>query len=317
MLLNVTAKPDMMRGMALVMVLWFLVLLSVIALYLADVTRSEAKLTLNLRAASQANYAAEAGMQWAIWNLSLAPEQAWLADGDWHEMALEEHLDVYVSVQDENGKFDLNTITPELLQRLLLAADLEESYSSMLVDRILDWRDKDDLKRLNGAEDEDYLAAGLDYESKDDRFSTVAELQKVLGMEIDVYHRIAPALSVHARNQGINPLVAPKLVLMSLPGATEALVDQYITQRRSNRENGLPEPTVPVTDARLIPTSTLGVYYTVKTEGRLIPHAQVGLKVLLQRSGRGAESYFRVAEISEQRSEIRQRCSAEPCSEDE
>ncbi|MDF2180732.1 PilX N-terminal domain-containing pilus assembly protein [Neptuniibacter sp. CAU 1671] len=305
------------RGIALVMVLWFLVLLSVIALYLSDVSRSEARLTENLRAATQASYGAESGVQWAIWNLTLPQGQGWLADGGWQKMQLDEALSVMVSVEDENGKFDLNTLQAEQFQRLFLAATIDEEKANILIDRILDWRDKDDLKRLNGAEDADYRAAGLDYEARDDRFKRVDELKQVLGMDIETYEKIAPALSVYARSQGINPLVAPKLVLMSLPAANEPLIDQYIEQRRRFRLDGLPEPTPPVSDARFISSSTSGVYYTVRTEGRLYPHARVGQKVLLQRSGRGSEAYFRVMEIVDERSSIKDNCDEVPCSEED
>ncbi len=317
MWLNVLTKRPKQRGIALVMVLWFLVLLSVIALYLADVSRSEARLTVNLRSATQASYGAESGVQWAIWNLSLPQGQGWLADGGWQEMALAQDLTVMVSVEDENGKFDLNTLPPEQFQRLFLAAGVAEENANILIDRILDWRDKDDLKRLNGAEDADYRAAGLSYEARDDRFKRVDELKQVLGMDLDTYNKIAPALSVHARSQGVNPLVAPKLVLLSLPGASEPLVDQYIEQRRRFRHDGLPEPAAPVTDARLISTSTSGVYYTVRTEGRLDSYANVGQKVLLQRSGRGSEAYFRVLELVDERTRINGNCDEVPCSEDE
>ena len=68
--------------------------------------------------------------------------------------------------------------------------------------RSLDWRDADDLKRPNGAEDADYRAAGSKYVPTNAPFDTVGELQRVLGVtpELDRAHR--RQLTVYSRQPG-------------------------------------------------------------------------------------------------------------------
>ena len=181
-------------------VLWLLVLLSLIALQLSTVTRTEAQLARNMTLGTQARYAADSGVRWAIWSLTLPREELWLADGSVHSMEFDNAL-ISVALQDENGKFDLNVVTPEQLTKLFEVAEIDEDTSPFLVDAILDWRDEDDLKRLNGAEDDDYIAEGYAYGAKDGVFESLDELQKVLGMTPEIYKAIKPALTVNSQKQ--------------------------------------------------------------------------------------------------------------------
>ena len=78
-----------------------------------------------------------------------------------------------MSIQDEDGKIDLNAAPDELLRGLFVSAGLDEDAGAALVDAIVDFRDEDDLTRLNGAEDRDYADAGLPYGAKDAPFEAV------------------------------------------------------------------------------------------------------------------------------------------------
>ncbi|MCH9013875.1 MAG: general secretion pathway protein GspK, partial [Proteobacteria bacterium] len=142
---------------------------------------------------------------------NLAPEAAamftegWRSDGTVYAWAFGGG-EVRISIQDEGGKIDLNGAPDELLRGLFLAAawtgpdgeilGLDPSEADALVDAIRDFADADDLKRLNGAEDRDYEAAGLPWGAKDAAFTAVEELQQVLGVTAPLYQAVAPALTV-------------------------------------------------------------------------------------------------------------------------
>ncbi len=146
--------------------------------------------------------------------------------------------DVRVSIQDEDGKIDLNAAPDELLRGLFLSVGLDEDASAALVDAIVDFRDEDDLHRLNGAEDRDYADAGLPYGAKDAPFEAVEELQQVLGMTRQIYERVAPALTVHSGRRGIDPRVAPRAALLALPGVGSEEVESFLAAREGgNTEN--------------------------------------------------------------------------------
>jgi general secretion pathway protein K len=143
---------------------------------------------------------------------------------------------VWLSIQDEDGKIDLNAAPDELLQGLFASADLDRDAAAALVDAIVDFRDADDLHRLQGAEDRDYADAGLPWGAKDAPFEAVEELQQVLGMTREIYERVAPAVTVYSRRRGIDPAVAPREALLALQGIGPEQVESFLAARTAGAE---------------------------------------------------------------------------------
>jgi len=114
-----------------------------------------------------------------------------------------------------------------------------------MLDVIADWRDADDLRRPNGAEEPEYRAAGLKYRPSNAPFDTIGELQRVLGMTPALFARIADTLTVYSRQPGINPATASRDVLLALPNVTPEMVDAFLAQRADARANKLPIPPFP------------------------------------------------------------------------
>ncbi len=221
-------------GVALVLVLWVITLLSVIAGNFAFSMRGEAIIARNLVSSARAQALADAGVQKAWFELTKPPTelQRWQANGVAHLFTLGDAV-LTVSLQDETGKIDLNTASDALLQGLFKAVGLSDESSGALVDSVVDWRDADKLKRLHGAEADDYRAAGKSYIPTNSPFETVDELQRVLGMSPELYRKLAPALTVYSRQAGVNTAVAPRAVLLAIPGVNPAMVEQYLVQRQS------------------------------------------------------------------------------------
>lgn len=120
----------------------------------------------------------------------------WQADGAEH-LFLFGGGEVRIVIEDEADKLDLNRARDALLVELFVSVGVEGQRASQLVDAIVDFRDRDDLRHLNGAEDRDYEQAGLPYGAKDARFEAIEELQRVLGMTQALYRAVAPSLTVH------------------------------------------------------------------------------------------------------------------------
>jgi general secretion pathway protein K len=206
------------RGLALITVLWVLTLLSLIAASFSNSTRTEIKLAFNQSEAARAEALADAGVHTAILGL-LAPDPAnqWRADGTvygWRRGGGE----IRVQIWDEGGKIDINVATEVLLKALFVAAGQEPDDAAVLADRIVDFRDINDLRQLNGAEDRDYSDAGLPYGAKDAPFEALEELRQVLGVTQALYDSVAPALSVRARQRRPHEATAPPLVKAALAG---------------------------------------------------------------------------------------------------
>ena len=226
-------------GVALVLVLWVITLLSVIAGNFAFSMRSEAQIARNLISAAQARALADAGVQKAWLELLKPPTdlQRWQANGVAHEFRMGDAI-LRVTIQDEAGKIDLNMAPDALLKGLFKSVGLSDDANAALVDAVVDWRDADKLKRLHGAEEDDYRAAGKSYVPSNRPFETVDELQRVLGMSPDLYRKLAPALTVYSRLAGVTTAVAPRAVLLAIPGANPGMVEQYLVQRQSLLDAG-------------------------------------------------------------------------------
>jgi general secretion pathway protein K len=231
---------------ALVLVMWVAVLLTVIAGSFIVERRTEMLVVSNSVSMARAEAIADAGIQRAVFEIyrnDNSPE-AWKRDGTRYSMTFD-NTPVAVEIRDESAKIDINTAYEPLLRGLLVSSGLPDDEASRVLDAILDWRDPDDLKRPNGAEAPDYNAAGLTYKPANGPFQAIEELQLVLGMRPELYRRIAPFITVYSRAPGVNTQLASREVLLSLPGATTEAVDEYLSRREAARAAGQPLPVFP------------------------------------------------------------------------
>ncbi|MFH0351938.1 MAG: general secretion pathway protein GspK, partial [Chromatiales bacterium] len=285
--------PATEQGFALVIVLWVVALLSIVAASLAFSMRTETTLAHDLVAQAQARALAEAGVYRGILEL-YNPDRLrrWRGDGSPHRVRLA-GAPITVSLQDEAGKIDLNSAQRGLLDALLRASGIEDERRGKLLDAIEDWRDPDSLRRLNGAEDQDYEAAGRTYGAKDATFNTVEELQQVLGVTPRLFKRLRPALTVHSHSAGTDHRVAPPEVLRALllsDQDAERDLEEVLARRDDAAEPGQNprDALTPVIDARFdVPSN--GVIYTVRAEARLPPQTRASVVAtvkLIQQSGK-------------------------------
>jgi general secretion pathway protein K len=209
------------RGIALVGVLWLLVLLTAVTVALTATVRGEIRAVGNTLQMTRAAYAAEGAVELGILNLLTPQAQRWPADGSIFEMEFE-GLQLRIAMQDEAGKIDLNSADFPLLNSLLVRSGVEPDRAAHIADAIVDWRDSDDLRRLNGAEQSDYRMAGRDYAVANAGFHSVDELQLVLGMDSEIYTTIRPALTVHSGLSGVNPSFAAPQVAAAIDGLANA-----------------------------------------------------------------------------------------------
>ena len=197
------------RGIALVVVLWLLVLMTVIAASHARVIRTETRLAANQLDAGKARGLAETGASHAILELLVRDETLrWPVDGSVNRL---QYIDgkVAIAIRDARGLVDINKAPSALLEKILGAAGVSEDQRQALAAAIIDWRDKDDLKQINGAEDSDYRRAGLQWAARDGAFSSVEEFRYVLGMTNPLFERLAPYLTVYSGQAKVQLDYAP------------------------------------------------------------------------------------------------------------
>ena len=240
-------RPRRQRGIALIIVLWITILLATIAIGMTQDSRTQTMLTRNQLELAKARALADGAVERAMYEhlKPPSPEKSWFPNGAVHGWE-EDGAKVAVSLAYESGRIDMNVAREPLLKGLFTtAAGLKPEDADHIVDAIMDWRDPDDAKRLNGAEAADYRAAGRNYVPANANFETIEELQRVLGMTPEIYAKIADLITVHSRQPGIDPAGASRAVLMSIPNMTQEIVDNFIEAREWARASNQPAPPLP------------------------------------------------------------------------
>ena len=232
------------RGAALLLVLWLLLLMAGLVSVFALGARTEALQGGALRAQVAGRHAAEAGIEVAALRMS-APDanQRWVPDARANSFRFEDYQ-IEVRVQDEAGKFDLNVADVGQLAILMRILGVEEGRARALAGAIQDWRDPDDLLAPGGgAEDRDYAAADLPYGAKDQPFTTLSELQQVLGMDEAVYRLLVPHVTVFTARPQPDPGFAQPPVLQAM--GLDPLQIERLLAARAAWQPGLPVPVQP------------------------------------------------------------------------
>ncbi len=168
-------------GVALIIVLWVLVILSMLVLSFAATVRVHTRASTNIGRRSTAYLSAVSGLERVMTELEGdvtgydGLDEAWVYV-DSHDDELLQPPNAYqVSVIDECSKLDINTASREAL--LALSGMTDE-----LVDAIIDWRDENDEPEPLGAEDDHYQSLSPPYHCANRPFQTVEELLLVKGM---------------------------------------------------------------------------------------------------------------------------------------
>lgn len=143
-----------------------------------------------------------------------------------------------VRVQDARGLLSLNVGDRQILLKLLVADGLEPSRAQAFVDVLDDYLDTDDLRRLNGAERQDYAALGLP-PPRNDWIYSLRELETLPLWRDDRERlgRLARSVGVGMSHQ-FNPLTAPATVLRArFAGASASQLELLMTLRESEQLN--------------------------------------------------------------------------------
>ncbi len=252
------------KGVALLMVLWVLMLLTVIVGEFCFTMRTRVNITRNFKESTQAYYIAVAGLNKAIEQIirqEIMPQKRvtvdegseeeqvpdWRINTDIASMAFG-NGEYSVRIDNESGKININLAGKRLLQAMLGGFEIDESEKNVITDSILDWRDADRNHRLNGAENDYYQSLPETYECKDDDFDSTDELLLVRGVTPEIYYQgLEKFVTVFPKNKkqvrekkskkkgfdynklNINAIHAE--LWAALPGMTEELISEIITYR--------------------------------------------------------------------------------------
>lgn len=282
-------KHTAQSGLALIIVLWMLALLSLLGLSYAHTNRAEIQLTRTAMNQAQARAIARAGIQLALHDLLRPPKnRQFPVDG----RQFSPTSGTTLRVMDESGKIDLNKASKALLQSLLSNVLEDADRVNAITDAILDWRDGDNAKRLNGAEDDDYSRNAYGYEAKDGPFNSIGELALVMGMDQSLYSRLQTLITVHSMQARVRLSSAPRSVLLSLPDMTEDRVDT-IMQTRASDPNASLAPLLPDTVRPYVFSAGYGNVFNITSEANINGMiSRTRAVVLMKRSGNSPVTFL-------------------------
>lgn len=293
------------RGFVLISVMLALTLLAVVATEFAFSMRLEASMVRSYRDSVLAAHLAEGGVQQAIREvLSGAQIAALDEDGQLvfyralpgqttpERLPLLPRTRVPLGpgafsyrITDEAARLDINASTPARLGRLLDALDVEPRQRDIINDSLQDWRDRDEVHRLNGAESEDvYLRLPLPYRSRNGNLQDASELRQIRGVSQELYVGTGdrPGLgdlvtAVAVGRVNLNTASAP--VLKALGFADAEVADVLQTRVR------VPYLTVPARFAGrglVVGSAT----FRIEAEGRIPGSPPSRVLAIVQRGGR-------------------------------
>ncbi len=222
-------------GVALIMVLWVLLLVTITSGAFSLMARMDQLESHSVMWSTRARLAAEAGVNLAAIHLRDPVEETrWIPDGRTYEVLYEDVL-VEVRITDERGKVNINEADEEVLANLFTGNGLDEEYAEFLAAAIADWRDPDDAERPNGAEDAAYESAGLEIGPGNHPFVLIEELLQVLGMPWELFKRIENAVTVYEDSALPDPAFGPAEALVAIPDITPEDALNFVTERHSQQ----------------------------------------------------------------------------------
>jgi general secretion pathway protein K len=251
-------RPAAQRGVALIITLWVVMILSMLVAGFAFTMHVETRVAAAQRLALKADALARSGFTVASRILKEGDGTAETSkrlvafNQPWHTnvvMLVDHKLgegSYTVSIRDEESKMPVNRADDKQLRRLIdeigLSTVLGEIDGDVIVDSILDWIDDNDLHRLNGAEDEYYRSLARPYRPKNGPLDRVEELLSIRGVTTEAFYgqpqtettEAQPGLRdlLTAYSMGrVNVNTASRGVLKAWIGLDDAATDAIISRR--------------------------------------------------------------------------------------
>lgn len=273
------------RGSIALLALWGVALIFMLIAPVAFATRGELQITRNALAETRARLAAEAGTQLGLLRLlrrhgsgDAAPFDGTLQT--WQQGSTR----VAIAIADEAGKIDLNVAPLELLAGLFEAVGANRQAAGLIACNILDWR---------GDGSADCPEPGSAHAGR--HFAAPEQLAELPGVDEALYDRVADCVTVATGASAIDPRVAPRTVLLAIPGATPSLVDSFLESRAMWRDLGSG-------DAGLVPAAAAPYVmaspdrdYTVTAIAVTADGARYRADLQVRLTGRAAQPYQVVA----------------------
>ncbi|SMS10798.1 general secretion pathway protein GspK [Pseudomonas viridiflava] len=189
------------QGVALLVVLWVLAVLSLLLGGLAGWVQLESRQALWLRQNTHALLAAEGGLNMAVQGLlDPAQRKRWVADGRPVALRMDD-TQLLVSIRSERGKLDLNSAPAADIARLLQACGANRNLASSIAQTVEAQRDDGQAP-----------------------LRVVEEIRQLPGMTQALYTRLLPEVTLWSGLDRPDPAFASALLRRALSLPTQSAV---------------------------------------------------------------------------------------------
>jgi general secretion pathway protein K len=196
------------RGIALIIVMISIFVLSMLAGGFAYTMKVETKLARNSNSEAELEWLGRSGVEYARWilvqQLSIPNEpydalnQVWAGGSGGMGTSNSPLADVQSEVTLGNGSFtwkivdlerklNINLVTEPLLQQTLISMGADAGQLTPVINSILDWIDIDDNTRIDGAETDFYQSLEPPYYPKNGPIDDITELLFVAGITPELF----------------------------------------------------------------------------------------------------------------------------------
>lgn len=204
-------------GIALMMVVFPLLIITAIAADLTANTRTDLQFSRNVATAFQNQLASEAAISLVTFELLSGLPSAPTLDGRATTRTID-GIEVHVSAQNEAGKINLNEPTNPALHRLLQLSCLSPANAAAVADAVADYVDGDDQPRPHGMEAEGYRSNNMPTGPRNGRLQTLGEVRRVPGMTYELFERIRQHVTPYSFEKTPDLRVASRITRTAVTG---------------------------------------------------------------------------------------------------
>lgn len=257
------SSPHRQRGVALLIVLMIVALVTVLATEMGRRLQLQIQRTVNIKDSNQAYWYAMGAESFARKSLATLMEETGdriAIDQPWSQEFIYplENGGLKAQLEDLRSCFNLNAlgggqsnnnstaqqVSPamEAFQNMLLATELEiDSYTAETVrDSLADWLDSDDRMRPYGAEDSEYEGRANPYLAANDRLTSESELRLINGVSPawinDIFELVCVVPDDDALLINVNTITPERAAVLA--GATGLSLQQAESLISSRPQNG-------------------------------------------------------------------------------
>lgn len=230
-------------GVALVQVLIISIILSMLAIYVSQTLKSQIGIASRIKSYHEEVLQIES-TEAEILHALLTEKHYYSIKGDnkitsqwnFYGKPFQINDNVAIKIQDLSSLISLNYFNRALSQRLFIRLGKDDKDIRSFIDSLADWKDKDDLKHINGAES-NYYEGTIGYGPRNSYLQSIEEVLLIKNGDLLSIKEWTQYFSL-AFVSGFNPLNSPK-DLMSAFIDNEQIAEDILRLRDENRLSGL------------------------------------------------------------------------------